>query len=86
MKGFRAGLKERLSGVMGCTHLTELAQILPTAGLQAFASDVMKTRDGEGDDLLPHRPFQIDKCHALRADGPGVEKYYPRWYAKAVDA
>ena len=86
MKGFRAGLKERLSGVMGCTHLTELAQVLPTAGLQAFASDVMKTRDGDGDDLLPQRPFQIDKCHALRADGPGVEKYYPRWYAKAVDA
>jgi hypothetical protein len=86
MKGFRAGLKERLSGVLGCTHLTELAQILPTAGLQAFANDVLKTRDGDGDDLLPHRPFQIDKCHALRADGPGVARYYPRWYAKPVAA
>jgi hypothetical protein len=86
MKGFRAGLKERLSGVLGCTHLTELAQILPTAGLQAFANDVLKTRDGDGDDQLPHRPFQIDKCHALRADGPGVARYYPRWYTKPVTA
>jgi hypothetical protein len=84
MKGFRLGLKERLSGVLGCTHLTELAQILPTAAIQAYANDVIQTRDGPGDDMLPNRPFQIDKCHALRADGPAVARYYPRWVAKAV--
>lgn len=84
MKGFRLGIKERLSGVLGCTHLTELAQILPTAAIQAYANDVIKTRDGDGDDQLPDRPFQIDRCHSLRADGPAVAKYYPRWVAKAV--
>ncbi|MES2018620.1 MAG: DUF2889 domain-containing protein [Pseudomonadota bacterium] len=84
MKGFRLGIKERLSGVLGCTHLTELANILPTAALQAYANDVIKTRDGDGDDQLPDRPFQIERCHALRADGPAVAKYYPRWVAKAV--
>jgi Protein of unknown function (DUF2889) len=27
------------------------------------------------------QPFQIDRCHALRADGPAVKKkYHPRWY------
>lgn len=81
MKGFRLGIKDRLSGVLGCTHLSELAQILPTAAIQAFANDVLKTRDGDGPDALPHKPFQIDKCHALRSDGPGVVKYYPRWVA-----
>lgn len=84
MKGFRLGLKERLSGVLGCTHLTELAQILPTAAIQAYANDVIQTRDGPGDDVLPNRPFQIDKCHALRADGPAVARYYPRWVAKSA--
>lgn len=84
MQGFRVGIKERLSGVLGCTHLSELAQILPTAAIQAFANDVIKTRDGDADDVLPDRPFQIDRCHALRADGPAVAKYYPRWVAKAV--
>ncbi len=79
MKGFRHALKERLHGVLGCTHLTELAQILPTATIQAFANDVLKTRDGDGPDSMPNKPFQIDKCHALRSDGPGVVKYYPRW-------
>jgi hypothetical protein len=84
MKGFRLALKERLSGVLGCTHITELAQVLPTAAIQAYANDVFQTRDGASDDPSPHRPFQIDKCHALRADGPGVATYYPRWVAKAV--
>ena len=84
MKGFRAGVKERLSGILGCTHLTELANILPTAAIQAYANDVIKTRDGDADDALPERPFQIQKCHALRADGLAVAKYYPRWVAKAV--
>ncbi len=84
MKGFRLGIKERLSGVLGCTHLSELANILPTAAIQAYANDVIKTRDGDAADLLPERPFQIEKCHALRADGPGVARYYPRWVVKAV--
>lgn len=80
---FRIGLKDRLSGVLGCTHLTELAQVLPTAAIQAYANDVIKTRDGDGDDeRLSERPFQIDRCHGLRADGPAVVKYYPRWVAK----
>ena len=83
---FRLKLKDRLSGVLGCTHLTELAQILPTAAIQAYASDVIQTRDGLDDDQSPTRPFQIDKCHALRADGPAVAIYYPRWVAKAVSS
>jgi hypothetical protein len=82
MRGFRLGIKERLSGVLGCTHLSELAQILPTAAIQAYANDVLKTRDGDGDDQLPNRPFQIERCHALRADGPAVAQYYPRWVSK----
>jgi hypothetical protein len=84
VKGFRANLKERLAGVLGCTHLTELAQVLPTAAIQAFANDVLRARDGDDDDLSPQRPFQLDKCHALRTDGPGVARYYPRWVIKVA--
>ncbi len=84
MKGFRLGIKERLSGVLGCTHLSELAQILPTAAIQAYANDVIKTRDGDAFDASSEKPFQLDKCHALRTDGPAVVQYYPRWVAKAV--
>jgi hypothetical protein len=84
MNHFRLHLKDRLAGVLGCTHLTELSLVLPTAAIQAFANDVIKTRDGDGADDSGKQPFQIDRCHALRADGPAVAKYYPRWVAKAV--
>ncbi len=77
MRGFRQAVKERLGGMQGCTHLTELTQVLPTAVVQAFAGEVIDTR-GDGDHS--QQPFQIDRCHALRADGRAVKTYYPRWY------
>ena len=79
---FRLRLKDRLAGVLGCTHLTELSLILPTAAIQAYANDVIKTRDGDGADESTERPFQLDRCYALRVDGPAVAKYYPRWVVK----
>ena len=82
LNGFRQQLKERLSGIDGCTHLTELGPILPTAVVQAFAGDVFKTRDGADADEHDIKPFQLDRCHALRTDGPAVAKYYPRWAIK----
>jgi hypothetical protein len=84
MKGFRHAVKERLGGVQGCTHITELSQVLPTAVVQAFAGDVLDTRGMHADS---QQPFQIDRCHALRSDGPVVRNFYPRWYrAKPSDS
>lgn len=77
MRGFRAAVSERLGGVLGCTHLTELTRVLPTAVVQAFAGDVIDTTGGS------ERPFQLDRCHALRTDGPAVREHYPRWYRSA---
>lgn len=80
LQGFRRDLKHRLGTIAGCTHLTELAQVLPTAVVQAFAGEVWSTRDGENADVPHEKPFQLDKCHALRSDGGAVAQYYPRWY------
>jgi hypothetical protein len=82
LQGFRHALRERVGGVLGCTHISELAQILPTAVVQAMAGEVIDTR-GDGNSAEP--PFQIDRCHALRSDGPAVEAYYPRWFKPAPD-
>ncbi|MFC3107263.1 DUF2889 domain-containing protein [Undibacterium arcticum] len=82
MKGFRRGVTERLAGIAGCTHLTELALVLPTAAIQAFAGEVIDTRDGAQDDAQQRKPFQLDRCHALRSDGAAVAQYYPRWALK----
>lgn len=76
VKGFRPALKEILSGTAGCTHLTELAQVLPTAAIQAFAGVVNRSREPD----QSHKPFQLDRCHALHSGGLAVAKYYPRWF------
>jgi hypothetical protein len=80
LRGFRQALRERVGSVLGCTHISELAQVLPTAVVQGMAGEVIDTR---GDAADAERPFQIDRCHALRSDGPIVQTHYPRWYRPA---
>ena len=77
LQDFRKQLRRRVGGVLGCTHITELAQVLPTAVVQAFAGEVIDTR---GTDEGAAKPFQIDTCHALRSSGEAVRLHYPRWY------
>ncbi len=79
MKGFRHAVRARLGGVKGCTHMTELTNVLPTAAVQAFAGEVPRTQDdGAGDHSK--MPWQLDRCHALRTDGAAVAEFHPRWY------
>lgn len=82
-KGFRQGVKERLGGTQGCTHITELCNVLPTAVVQAFVGVVIDPRGSHADDVPP---FQIDRCHALRRDGETVKTYFPRWHLAAEAA
>jgi hypothetical protein len=77
LKGFRAAVRERLGGVHGCTHLTEMTQVLPTAVVQGMVGEVI---DARGAAPEAGKPFQIDRCHALRSDGEVVRLHYPRWY------
>lgn len=77
-KGFRAGVREKLGGIQGCTHLTELSQLLPTAAIQAMGGEAL-ARQAASPGASPQRPYQLDRCHALRTGGPAVAKYYPRW-------
>jgi len=81
MQNFRQALRQKLGGVLGCTHITELAQTLPTAVVQAFVGEVIDTR---GTAQGAKQPFQIDRCHALRSDGEIVRLQHPRWYRAAA--
>lgn len=74
LKGFRHQVKERFGRTAGCTHMTELSQVLPTAAVQSMANQRRQKRDPNT------RPFQLDGCHALRTDGPVVLEHYPKWY------
>ena len=72
--GFPKTVKERFGSVHGCAHLTELLMSLPTAALQTYASEVLESGMSE------HKPYPLDRCHALVSDSEVVKRYYPRWY------
>ncbi|MFA5664978.1 DUF2889 domain-containing protein [Castellaniella sp.] len=74
LQRFRQSVRERFGRTAGCTHVTELAQVLPTAAIQSMAGR-RRTRPTPG-----KRPFQLDGCHALRVDGPVVRVHHPDWY------
>lgn len=74
LKGFRSRVKERFGRVDGCTHMTELSLVLPTAAVQTMAGRRRKTLSED------QRPFQLDGCHALSTNGTVVQEHYPRWY------
>ncbi len=79
LKGFRQAVFERLGGMQGCTHITELAQSVPTALIQAIAQEAaLRRKEGGGEEK--EQPFQLDRCHALRLDSEAVRIFYPRWY------
>jgi hypothetical protein len=82
LRDFRRDVRERLGGTHGCSHLTELTNVLPTAAVQAFAGEVFKPSDAahEGHHEVQQKPWQLDRCHALKSDAPAVARYYPRWY------
>ena len=80
MQGFRNALRERLGGIEGCTHITEMLGGLPTAAVQMRASEVRETDDIDG-----VKPFQLDRCHALVTTGATVRRYYPRWYRQGAE-
>ena len=85
---FRRHVAQRLGARAGCTHLTELCAVLPTAAIQAvFNHDADRSREASNpsaalafDGEPREAPFQLDRCHALRLDGEVVKLFYPRWY------
>lgn len=78
LQQFRKRVKERFARTAGCTHVTELTNVLPTVAIQTMAGQRREAPASQ-------RPFQIDGCHALRVDGPVVRAYYPQWYETPED-
>jgi hypothetical protein len=71
---FRDAVKERLGGVQGCTHITEMLAGLPTAAIQSFAGEMREDR------APGRKPFQLDRCHAMDTTGETVLRWYPEWH------
>ena len=71
-RGYRDAIRKLFGRTAGCTHINELAGVMGSAVLQALWDAMTQNPD--------EKPFSIDGCHALKASGPQVAKFFPRWY------
>ncbi|HYF57669.1 MAG TPA: DUF2889 domain-containing protein, partial [Burkholderiaceae bacterium] len=79
LRGFRREVKARMGGTRGCTHLSELAGVLPTAALQSVPHLLQPRHDPSS----PEPPFFIGQCHAYDRSGETVKRHYPQWFVQA---
>ena len=71
-----------MGGRRGCTHLFELLRPIATVCFQTM-SDSRFREDKEHNTspgIIGKRPFFIDSCHALAADGDIVKEFWPEFY------
>ncbi|MCZ6763709.1 MAG: DUF2889 domain-containing protein [Alphaproteobacteria bacterium] len=85
--GWNLAARKLVGGVAGCTHIVELLGPLGTTVLQTIrpsqkpdAQRGKKKGVSMDESKEGKRPRVIDTCHALRADGPVVERHWPDWY------
>lgn len=80
--GWMREVRRRVGGTRGCTHVIEMLSQVGTTAYQTF---VAKRRVKGEDAKNPfsdsdNKPFMIDSCHAMAADGPVVKESWPKWY------
>ncbi|WP_081060558.1 DUF2889 domain-containing protein [Burkholderia territorii] len=79
-KGFRRTMSERVGGLRGCSHITELVGAMAAGAVQTLGPFLNKKND--------ERPVQLGGCHAWAYDSALVKELYPQWHvpARQVDA
>jgi hypothetical protein len=75
LQNFRRDAARLLAGTTGCTHLTELCAILPTAAIQAFAGDVWNTDKGRpgNEESEDHRSADGSRQGARGSNGQDAQ-------------
>ena len=91
--GFTRKLKERLGGVHGCTHLTELMGPIATTAFQTIYPILARERGARiehtGEEKKRPPPL-LNTCHAFASDSEIVHRHWPQFFtgerrAKAED-
>jgi hypothetical protein len=81
--GFKAQVKARVGGRMGCTHLTDLLGPMATTAIQTLLPvwiEAELQRAAHDPAYRMAKPWVIDTCHAYRSDGEGVRTIMPDFY------
>ncbi|WP_371667956.1 DUF2889 domain-containing protein [Streptomyces sp. NBC_00289] len=78
--GYNRAIQERFRGVLGCSHLYELARLLGPAVVQAAMSANVRRRDaGEPANGPRATAGVLNSCHIWAPDGVGLRKLDAGW-------
>ena len=80
MHGFRKQLHDKLGGVGGCTHVTELLTLPADGGGADVRRPAIATRIRRQDQPVPAR--SLPRARATTTET--VRRYYPKWYRGAA--
>lgn len=75
--GWRKAVNQKVGGVAGCTHLTDM--LVGPVAVAAFHT-VSPAREKRSSAASGEKPRVIDTCHALAGDGPVVARRWPEHY------
>jgi len=82
--GWNRAIKERLGGVRGCTHLTELLGPIATTAFQTIYPVLSRERAERAKDVPQQgpveRPVLLDVCHVFDTSGAYVKEHWPDHY------
>jgi hypothetical protein len=82
--GFNRAVKERIGGVLGCTHLREVMAQMATVAYQTIAPwkwrrdrarRAAAIADGDTSEAPPPRRLPIGSCYAYAEDSPVVRRH-----------
>ena len=89
--GWNRAIKERLGGVRGCSHLTELLGPIATTAFQTIYPIVSRERAEraitQDKEAAAGRHDLLDVCHVFDTTGAFVQEHWPEHYTgpKATD-
>jgi hypothetical protein len=86
--GFRQQVKQRIGGVQGCTHLTELLGPIATTAVQTLVSERARQQEQDGESAIDERKLAmgfLDSCHSLASSSPVVREHWPKFYKPGGD-
>lgn len=80
--GWRKHIRDRVGGVAGCTHLTELLYPMATVAIQTIRPLQNHRRRLADSDSTRSRgkPFVLNTCHAWAESSPVVKQNAPDYY------
>jgi hypothetical protein len=89
--GWNRAIKERLAGIKGCTHLTELLGPIATTAFQTIYPILVRERapapdtEDQHGNRIKERPALLDVCHVFDSSGEFVRGYWPDHYIEKQD-